>query len=89
MDLLSLRPAHWPLKGEGMSEICKHCGSIIFNPDERKQIEQYQKEKKQVRISILTDVCQLLDGWHADMAWTEWDEQVRKRVSELLIEFNT
>lgn len=72
-----------------MSEICKHCGNVIFNSNERKQIEQYQIEKKQNRVTILTDVCQLLDGWHADTAWTEWDEQVRKRASELLIEFNT
>lgn len=33
---------------------------------------------------VLIDVSQLLDGWHCDgTAWSEWDETVRKRVSEL------
>lgn len=33
--------------------------------------------------SLLCDVAQLLDGWHNDgTAWTDWDESVRKRVSE-------
>lgn len=36
-------------------------------------------------IALLTDVAQLLDGWHTDVAWTDWDESVRKRVSEILI----
>lgn len=35
-------------------------------------------------LDVLTDVAQLLDGWHNDgTAWSEWDEQVRKRVSQL------
>ncbi len=34
--------------------------------------------------NLLTDVAQLMDGWHTDSAWSEWDEQVRKRVSESL-----
>jgi hypothetical protein len=72
-----------------MSKICRYCGGIVFDYDEKKQIEQYQNEKKQNRISILTDVCQLLDGWHADVGWTEWDEHVRKRAAELLKEFST
>lgn len=30
------------------------------------------------------DCCQLLDGWHQDgTAWTEWDESVRRRLSDL------
>lgn len=33
---------------------------------------------------LLTDIAQLLDGWHCDQSWTEWDESVRRRVSELL-----
>ena len=33
---------------------------------------------------LLCDVAQLLDGWHADgTAWTEWDESIRIRVTEL------
>lgn len=33
-------------------------------------------------IQLLTDVAQLLDGWHNDgTAWSEWDESVRQRVS--------
>jgi hypothetical protein len=36
-------------------------------------------------INVLTDVAQVLDGWHNDgTAWSEWDEQVRTRVTELL-----
>lgn len=35
-------------------------------------------------ISVLTDVAQLLDGWHSDgTSWSEWDESVRQRVSTL------
>jgi len=30
--------------------------------------------------SVLVDVCQLIDGWHADVSWSEWDETVRWRV---------
>jgi len=34
---------------------------------------------------VLIDVAQLLDGWHQDgTAWTEWDEAVRRRVSDAL-----
>lgn len=32
-------------------------------------------------INLLTNVAQLLDGWHTDVAWTEWDESVRANVS--------
>ncbi len=35
-------------------------------------------------IGLLCDVAQLLDGWHNDgTAWTEWDESVRRRVSDM------
>lgn len=35
-------------------------------------------------LNVLTDVSQLLDGWHSDgTAWSEWDESVRGRVSHL------
>jgi hypothetical protein len=33
--------------------------------------------------SLLCDVSQLFDGWHTDVAWTEWDASVRKRVTEV------
>jgi hypothetical protein len=26
-------------------------------------------------------LCQLLDGWKVDTAWTEWDESLRQRLS--------
>jgi hypothetical protein len=33
----------------------------------------------------LTDVCQLLDGWHQDgTVWSKWDEEVRQRASNQL-----
>ena len=36
-------------------------------------------------VDTLTNICQILDGWHNDgTAWSEWDEQVRKEVSDLL-----
>jgi len=36
---------------------------------------------------LLVDVAQLLDGWHQDgTAWTEWDENVRRRVAAALLE---
>ena len=42
--------------------------------------------KERLRL-LLIDVAQLLDGWHQDgTAWTEWDESVRQRVSEMLRE---
>lgn len=35
-------------------------------------------------LNLLTDVAQILDGWHNDgTAWSEWDEQVRQRVTAL------
>lgn len=38
---------------------------------------------------LLCDVAQLLDGWHNDgTAWTEWDESVRQRVSEMQMRLN-
>jgi hypothetical protein len=34
---------------------------------------------------LLTDIAQIFDGWHADgTVWSEWDESVRRRVSEVL-----
>jgi hypothetical protein len=34
---------------------------------------------------LLPCIAQLLDGWHADgTAWSEWDESVRQRVSDLM-----
>lgn len=36
-------------------------------------------------VNVLTNVCQLLDGWHADgTVWSEWDGAVRLQVSSLL-----
>jgi hypothetical protein len=33
---------------------------------------------------LAPDLAQLLDGWHNDgTAWSEWDESVRKRLSEV------
>jgi hypothetical protein len=33
---------------------------------------------------LVPEICQLLDGWHADgTAWSEWDESVRKRIAKL------
>jgi hypothetical protein len=32
----------------------------------------------------LQDVCSIFDGWHTDVAWTEWDKSVRDRVGALL-----
>lgn len=37
--------------------------------------------------SLLCNVAQLLDGWHNDgTTWTEWDESVRQRVSEVMLD---
>jgi len=32
----------------------------------------------------LCDAVQLLTGWHADIAWTDWDEDVKDRCVDLL-----
>jgi hypothetical protein len=38
---------------------------------------------------LLCHVHQLLTGWHQDgTAWTEWDEDVRKRVLEMQYEID-
>lgn len=29
------------------------------------------------------NIAQLLDGWHADAAWTEWDQKIRKDAATL------
>lgn len=43
---------------------------------EMKLIEELQ--------TLLSDVHQLLTGWHSDgTAWSEWDEQVRNRVEKM------
>jgi hypothetical protein len=35
-------------------------------------------------LNVLTNVAQLLDGWHNDgTCWSEWDESVRKDVSRI------
>lgn len=49
-----------------------------------KQIEDLEARLAKV-VRILPSVCQVFDGWHQDgTAWTEWDESVRREVSELL-----
>ena len=37
---------------------------------------------------VLVDVCQLIDGWHTDVVWSEWDESVRWRVHCELAKMN-
>ena len=32
----------------------------------------------------LCDACMLMDGWHTDVAWTEYDTDVLKRCREAL-----
>ncbi len=34
--------------------------------------------------STLINVAQLLDGWHCDTAWTEYDTSVRSQVTDCL-----
>lgn len=35
--------------------------------------------------SLLVDIAQVFDGWHADgTAWSEWDESVRGRITKVL-----
>ncbi len=41
---------------------------------------------RQSLLELLTDIAQLLDGWHTDVVWSDWDENIRKRVSEMLKE---
>lgn len=31
-------------------------------------------------LGVYADVAQLFDGWHCDIAWSEWDSQVRQRM---------
>lgn len=42
------------------------------------------KDKRDDLEQMLVNVAQLLDGWHVDVAWTEWDESVRRHVSRWL-----
>jgi hypothetical protein len=32
---------------------------------------------------LAPDIAQLMDGWHCDVAWTEWDTSVRQRLGAL------
>lgn len=32
---------------------------------------------------LAPDLAQLLDGWHCDTAWTDWDTSVRQRLGSL------
>ena len=34
--------------------------------------------------NTLCNVAQIFDGWHTDIAWTEYDESIRKEVSECM-----
>jgi regulator of replication initiation timing len=39
---------------------------------------------------LLFHISQVFDGWHADgTAWSEWDESVRKRVTEYRIKLES
>jgi hypothetical protein len=31
-------------------------------------------------IAVYADVAQIFDGWHCDIAWSDWDTEVRKRM---------
>ncbi len=33
---------------------------------------------------LLFDCLQLFDSWHSDIAWSEWDQSVRDRLSTYL-----
>jgi hypothetical protein len=42
------------------------------------------EDKRKAIQALLVDVAQIFDGWHTDVAWTEWDESVRRRISAFL-----
>jgi hypothetical protein len=69
----------------------KECGLSYLNQLEAQMFDGLIAERARnlelrERLKILLpNVSQLLDGWHADgTAWSEWDESVRKEVSEML-----
>jgi hypothetical protein len=37
---------------------------------------------------LLCDVVQLLTGWHADLAWTDWDQSIKDKCVVLLRQFS-
>lgn len=87
--------AHYPIDYEPQAEEAfRAVGEYVTTNwpalrDEIVRLRQVEERKLQdfdfdTAVIILTDVCQLFDGWHSDLAWSRWDEAVRGRVSGLL-----
>lgn len=73
---------------------CPHCrldalireaeAEPLTRCDERGLAETVERIKEMQDLG--PELCQLLDGWHADgTAWSEWDESIRQRLSKLLL----
>ena len=73
-------------------ELCRKFDAVLEEA-KSKHMEKpnIHKESFQQRLSqLLIDIAQLLDGWHQDgTAWSEWDESVRRRVMEMMIEIDS
>ena len=50
--------------------------------DEKKEIDALRAALIEFN-KLCPDLCQLLDGWHADIAWTEWDQKVRNDLTSV------
>ncbi len=75
-----------PLSNAALDEILKTAESS--SEDDRAvvailhELLERRKLLEELR-PLFCDLAQLLDGWHNDgTAWSEWDESVRKRLSQ-------
>lgn len=74
-------------KEEGTTCVCEprleiENGEMIVIHNSADGRELHERNRK--LITLLTNIAQLLDGWHTDVAWTDWDESIRKEVGETL-----
>lgn len=65
-----------------LNAICDLALSALSDPA-RDEWARGMEEALDAWMKWYPDCAQLLDGWHADTAWTEWDENVRKRLIDL------
>lgn len=63
--------------------LCQKCWELILS-----SLTQPNESEIDDAINKLTNICQLIDGWHGDGTnWSEFDETCRKDASELLKRF--
>ena len=82
---LQLRDSHEALRVErdALREELNNLLAVIHRDGGHRQTVELERLDLPHLRETLCHVAQLLDGWHADAAWSEWDADVRRRVSEI------